>query len=53
MLTIYRNAKSSSAFKEAIKTFWANCKQIQMQFAPQMMHPGHRFAHGMPAGTGY
>ncbi|KAF2715077.1 ARM repeat-containing protein [Pleomassaria siparia CBS 279.74] len=43
-----RNAKSSSAFKEAIKTFWQACKQIQMQFAQPIMHPGHRFAHRIP-----
>lgn len=37
-----RNAKNSTAFKEAVKTFWQSCKQLQMQFA-QPVHPGHRF----------
>lgn len=41
---IYSNAKNSGAFKEAIKTFWQNCKQLQMQLQPQMMHAGHHFA---------
>ncbi|KAF2637658.1 ARM repeat-containing protein [Massarina eburnea CBS 473.64] len=38
-----RNAKTSAAFKEAVKTFWQSCKQLHMQFAPQMMHHAHRF----------
>lgn len=42
-LILYRNAKNSTAFKEAVKTFWQGCKQLQMQLAPQAMHPGHRF----------
>jgi len=46
---MYRNAKNSIAFKEAVKGFWQSCKQLQMQLQPQMMHPGHRFAHGIVA----
>lgn len=45
ILTIYRNAKNSNAFKEAIKAFWQSCKQLQMQLQPQ--HGGHQFAHGL------
>ncbi|KAL1608405.1 member of the karyopherin-beta [Paraconiothyrium brasiliense] len=41
--SLMRNAKNSAAFKEAVKAFWQSCKQLQMQLAPQMMHPGHRF----------
>jgi predicted nucleic acid-binding Zn ribbon protein len=47
MLKIYRNAKNSNAFKEAIKTFWQSCKQLQMQLQPQMMHGGHHFAQSL------
>ncbi|PSN71577.1 hypothetical protein BS50DRAFT_585056 [Corynespora cassiicola Philippines] len=47
-----RNAKQTGAFKETVRVFWQNCKQLQMQLAPQM-HAGHRFAHGMPAGNGF
>ncbi|KAF2263831.1 ARM repeat-containing protein [Lojkania enalia] len=43
---LVRNARASTAFKETCKEFWQRCRQIQMQFAPQMMHPGHRFAQG-------
>lgn len=50
---MYRNAKSSMAFKEAVKTFWQACKQMQMQFAQPMIHPGHRFAQGVPGGNGF
>ncbi|KAF2868410.1 armadillo-type protein [Massariosphaeria phaeospora] len=50
--SLMRNAKSSSAFKEVVKAFWQSCKQMQMQFAPHMVHPGHRFAHGLPGGAG-
>jgi hypothetical protein len=42
--TMYRNAKNSTAFREAVKAFWQSCKQLQMQLQPQMMHPGHHFA---------
>ncbi|KAH8733137.1 armadillo-type protein [Phaeosphaeriaceae sp. PMI808] len=42
-----RNAKNSMAFKEAVKAFWQNCKHLQMQLQPQVMHAGHRFAHGI------
>ncbi|KAL5434330.1 hypothetical protein PMIN06_011416 [Paraphaeosphaeria minitans] len=41
--SLMRNAKNSTAFKEAVKTFWQGCKQLQMQLAPQTMHPGHHF----------
>ncbi|KAF2788585.1 hypothetical protein K505DRAFT_255178 [Melanomma pulvis-pyrius CBS 109.77] len=51
--SVTRNAKSSSAFKESVKSFWQSCKQMQMQLAPPQMHPGHRFAHGLPPGNGY
>ncbi|KAH7348156.1 armadillo-type protein [Pyrenochaeta sp. MPI-SDFR-AT-0127] len=43
-----RSAKSSTAFKETVKAFWQSCKQLQMQLQPPTMHPGHRFAHGIP-----
>jgi hypothetical protein len=33
-----------SAFKETVKEFWQRCRQMQMQFAPQVMHPGHQYA---------
>ncbi|ORY16085.1 armadillo-type protein [Clohesyomyces aquaticus] len=39
---LVRNARSSMAFKQTVKDFWTKCKQMQMQFAPQTMHPGHR-----------
>ncbi|KAF2008848.1 ARM repeat-containing protein [Aaosphaeria arxii CBS 175.79] len=45
--SLMRNARSSSAFKETVKEFWQRCKHMQMQFAPQYMHPGHRFALGV------
>ncbi|KAF1971854.1 ARM repeat-containing protein [Bimuria novae-zelandiae CBS 107.79] len=41
--SLMRNAKNSTAFKEAVKMFWQSCKQLQMQFVPQTVHPGHRF----------
>ncbi|KAF2106783.1 armadillo-type protein [Lophiotrema nucula] len=39
--SLIRNARNSTAFKESVKEFWQRCKQIQMQLAPQMLHPGH------------
>jgi hypothetical protein len=45
---MYRNARSSSAFKDTVKEFWERCKQLQMRFAPppaHMVHASHRFAH--------
>ncbi|KAF1998896.1 hypothetical protein P154DRAFT_438214 [Amniculicola lignicola CBS 123094] len=50
---LMRNARAAMAFKETVKTFWSRCKQWQMQLAPQTMHPGHRFAHGIHAGNGF
>jgi hypothetical protein len=41
------------AFKEAVKTFWQSCKQLQMQLQPQIMHPAHRFAHGIAQHSAY
>lgn len=40
---MYRNAKSSTPFKETVKAFWQSCKQLQMQLQPQM----HRFAQAL------
>lgn len=45
--SFFRNARSSTAFKETVKEFWTRCKQMQMQFAPQYMHLGHRFVHNI------
>ncbi|KAF2823707.1 hypothetical protein CC86DRAFT_58908 [Ophiobolus disseminans] len=47
--SLTRNAKNSMAFKEAVKTFWQNCKQLQMQLQPQMMQSPHHFVHGIAA----
>ncbi|PVI02736.1 ARM repeat-containing protein [Periconia macrospinosa] len=42
--SLMRNAKSTNAFKEAVKPFWQSCKQLHMQFAPQTAHHhAHRF----------
>jgi hypothetical protein len=50
---MYRNAKNSTAFKEAVKAFWQSCKQLQMQLQPQMMHNPHQFAHGLAQHNAY
>ena len=42
---MYRNAKTSTGFKDTVKGFWQSCKQLQMQLQPQLMAQGHgRFA---------
>ncbi|KAF2678963.1 hypothetical protein K458DRAFT_315514 [Lentithecium fluviatile CBS 122367] len=41
--SMMRNAKNSNAFKESVKSFYQSCKQLQMQFAPEVMHHAHRF----------
>ncbi|KAF1957267.1 ARM repeat-containing protein [Byssothecium circinans] len=38
--SLMRNAKNSTAFKEAVKTFWQSCKQLHMQVNH---HYAHRF----------
>ncbi|KAH7087761.1 armadillo-type protein, partial [Paraphoma chrysanthemicola] len=45
--SMMRNAKASTAFKEAVKAFWQSCKQLQMQLQPQTLNPAHRVAHGI------
>lgn len=51
-LHMYRNAKNSNAFREAVKAFWQSCKQLQMQLQPQATNP-HQFAHGMAQHNAY
>ncbi|KAJ4302934.1 member of the karyopherin-beta [Kalmusia sp. IMI 367209] len=41
--SLMRNAKNSTAFKEAVKAFWQSCRQLRTRFPLRVTHPGHRF----------